>query len=507
MPGAADTAEQPDFGNTADAVVALSAAGAAKEAMPALEWLEKNSAAWAKENGPAAYAQLVLAARATETDPRKFGSVDLVEQLNAAGPAPKSPDTSASSTTSDDEDSGFDLWWIIGIGTVVGVGIGFLLSGRRSDLRRRQDPHGRDHRDRNHRGRDHHGQDHRGQDHHGQDHRQGRGCRGRGATDPRRSRGRPGARRRLPLLVVLGERRRQALGVRHAGPGDRPARRRRRGRLPLRGQPEADDTARPTAAPDFTRICGDVAAKDGTKRVAVVVDFGGPADAPPGEARRRGGSPPAARSSAPTRPARRPSPPWRSRCGTTAGPCCAGSPATRRGAAARRWAGSRPPRPLPGRSTTAVAVRPSACSSAGRPSWRSAGRRSGRPAAADEHRPARGALRSALTAPVATRANALHAGAWWLWALGLAVAASRTTNPLLLGLIVGVAGYVVAARRTDAPWARSYGAFVKLGLFVVALRVVFSLLLGSPIPGTHLLFTLPEVPLPDWAQGCGSAAG
>ncbi|MER7911797.1 energy-coupling factor transporter transmembrane component T [Streptomyces sp. NPDC096068] len=115
--------------------------------------------------------------------------------------------------------------------------------------------------------------------------------------------------------------------------------------------------------------------------------------------------------------------------------------------------------------------------------------------------PARRAFRGALTAPVATRANALHAGAWWLWALGLAVAASRTTNPLLLGLIVGVAGYVVAARRTDAPWARSYGAFVKLGLFVVALRVVFSLLLGSPIPGTHLLFTLPEVPLPEWAQG------
>ncbi|MFI1973694.1 energy-coupling factor transporter transmembrane protein EcfT [Streptomyces wedmorensis] len=109
--------------------------------------------------------------------------------------------------------------------------------------------------------------------------------------------------------------------------------------------------------------------------------------------------------------------------------------------------------------------------------------------------------RARFAAPEASRANALHAGAWWVWALGLAVAASRTTNPLLLGLLVGVAGYVVAARRTDAPWARSYGAFVKLGLFVVALRVVFSLLLGSPIPGTHMLFTLPEVPLPDWAQG------
>ncbi|MFJ6851982.1 energy-coupling factor transporter transmembrane protein EcfT [Streptomyces sp. NPDC091271] len=110
-------------------------------------------------------------------------------------------------------------------------------------------------------------------------------------------------------------------------------------------------------------------------------------------------------------------------------------------------------------------------------------------------------LRPALRAPGATRGNALPAGAWWLWALGLATAASRTTNPLLLGLLVGVAGYVVAARRTDAPWARSYGAFIKLGLVVVGVRLVFSVVLGSSVPGTHALFTMPGVPLPDWAQG------
>ncbi|WP_323188007.1 energy-coupling factor transporter transmembrane component T [Streptomyces sp. NBC_00237] len=106
-----------------------------------------------------------------------------------------------------------------------------------------------------------------------------------------------------------------------------------------------------------------------------------------------------------------------------------------------------------------------------------------------------------LRAPAASRSNALHAGAWWLWALGLAAAASRTTNPLLLGLLVAVAGYVVAARRTDAPWARSYGAFVKLGLAVLVIRLVFSVFLGSPIPGQHVLITLPEVPLPEWAKG------
>ncbi|CAM5571503.1 prenyltransferase/squalene oxidase repeat-containing protein [Streptomyces narbonensis] len=129
MPGSTDTTEKPDFGNTADAVLALAASGATKEAQPAMEWLEKNSAAWAKESGPAAYAQLILTARATETDPREFGSADLVEQLNALGPEPKTPDTSDASTSEDE--SGFDVWWIIGIGMVVGVGIGFLVSGRK----------------------------------------------------------------------------------------------------------------------------------------------------------------------------------------------------------------------------------------------------------------------------------------------------------------------------------------------------------------------------------------
>ncbi|MGW8764035.1 SCO2322 family protein [Streptomyces sp. NPDC055815] len=44
-----------------------------------------------------------------------------------------------------------------------------------------------------------------------------------------------------------------------------------------------DDMSRPTVAPDFAGICGGVEKKDGTKRIAVVVDFGGPTDAPPGE--------------------------------------------------------------------------------------------------------------------------------------------------------------------------------------------------------------------------------
>ncbi|GAA1434786.1 CbiQ family ECF transporter T component [Streptomyces thermospinosisporus] len=99
------------------------------------------------------------------------------------------------------------------------------------------------------------------------------------------------------------------------------------------------------------------------------------------------------------------------------------------------------------------------------------------------------------------RPDALHPGAWWLWSLALGTAATRTTNPLLLGLLIAVSAYVVATRRPDAPWARSYGVFVKLALAVLLVRLVFATVLGSPIPGTHVILALPEVPLPDWAQG------
>ncbi|WP_237322770.1 CbiQ family ECF transporter T component [Streptomyces sp. JJ36] len=94
----------------------------------------------------------------------------------------------------------------------------------------------------------------------------------------------------------------------------------------------------------------------------------------------------------------------------------------------------------------------------------------------------------------------LHPGAWWLWALGLAVAATRTTNPLLLGLLLAVAGLVVAQRRSDAPWALSFRLYLLLGALIVTLRVVFRVVFGGG-QGDTVLFVLPEIPLPDVAAG------
>jgi energy-coupling factor transport system permease protein len=90
----------------------------------------------------------------------------------------------------------------------------------------------------------------------------------------------------------------------------------------------------------------------------------------------------------------------------------------------------------------------------------------------------------------------LHPGAWWLWAIGLAAAASRTQNPVPLLLVVVVTGFVVAARRSDAPWARSYVAFLKLSLVVIAVRILFQSLLSTGAQGPTVLFTLPSAPLP-----------
>jgi energy-coupling factor transport system permease protein len=100
----------------------------------------------------------------------------------------------------------------------------------------------------------------------------------------------------------------------------------------------------------------------------------------------------------------------------------------------------------------------------------------------------------------------LHPGAWWAWALGLAAAASRTTNPLILLLIIGAAAVVVEARRPAAPWARSFAFFVRLGLLVIAVRLLVQVLFSASI-GTTVLLDLPGLALPDWAAGVRLGGG
>ncbi|MGI5454382.1 prenyltransferase/squalene oxidase repeat-containing protein [Streptomyces sp. CA-249302] len=134
---------QPDYGNTADAVVALSTSGLGAQAAKPLHWLESNAGAWAAKSGPAAYAQLVFAAAATPGgDVHDFGGVDLVTKLNATGPTPESvdelptagaSDAKGSSDDSSSDKGGLSVAWTVGGGLLIGALIGFalMLRGRK----------------------------------------------------------------------------------------------------------------------------------------------------------------------------------------------------------------------------------------------------------------------------------------------------------------------------------------------------------------------------------------
>ncbi|MGW2487484.1 prenyltransferase/squalene oxidase repeat-containing protein [Streptomyces sp. NPDC001606] len=127
LPGATD---QPDFGNTADAVVALAADGRVEQAKKAYGWLEKHASPWAAQSGPAAYAELILAAHAVGAQPGDFGGTSLVHSLNTLGPAPHMSAEQQEKKKSDDN-SAFGVWWFVGVCLVAGIGVGFLLSGRK----------------------------------------------------------------------------------------------------------------------------------------------------------------------------------------------------------------------------------------------------------------------------------------------------------------------------------------------------------------------------------------
>lgn len=102
--------------------------------------------------------------------------------------------------------------------------------------------------------------------------------------------------------------------------------------------------------------------------------------------------------------------------------------------------------------------------------------------------------------PVGGLPRDLHPIAWWTWAIGLATAASLTTNPLLLLLLMGSVAVVVMARRSGHPFGRSFRLYALLAGVTVVMRVLFRIVLGGQEVG-HVLLGLPEVPLPDWAAG------
>ncbi|WP_405359659.1 hypothetical protein OG535_12305 [Kitasatospora sp. NBC_00085] len=136
-PGAAPA---PDYTATAWAALGLIQGGHPQQAAGAVDWLAKEGTAWTKGGTDAsATATLLLVAQAAQRDPASFGG-DLVGQLTALGPAPKATAPASASATASatasapakgKKDSSVSQWWPIGIGLLIGIGGGVVLSIQR----------------------------------------------------------------------------------------------------------------------------------------------------------------------------------------------------------------------------------------------------------------------------------------------------------------------------------------------------------------------------------------
>lgn len=96
--------------------------------------------------------------------------------------------------------------------------------------------------------------------------------------------------------------------------------------------------------------------------------------------------------------------------------------------------------------------------------------------------------------------RSIHPGAWWLWAIGLAVAVSQTSNPLVLLIAASAVTFVVVSRRSDSPWARAFKLYAILGGFIIGLRIVLHVLVGLKW-GEITVLHLPLIELPSWTAG------
>ncbi len=96
--------------------------------------------------------------------------------------------------------------------------------------------------------------------------------------------------------------------------------------------------------------------------------------------------------------------------------------------------------------------------------------------------------------------GAPHPVAWWIWALGIAVATTR--SPGIVSTVILIAALVVVVWLNHEPsvFARAFPAYLAVAAAVVVIRVGFYVLVGIKT-GTDVLVPLPRIPLPDWAGG------
>lgn len=96
---------------------------------------------------------------------------------------------------------------------------------------------------------------------------------------------------------------------------------------------------------------------------------------------------------------------------------------------------------------------------------------------------------------------ALHPLAWLVWLIGAAGVAGALGNPVYQLPLLGVLAAVYLAGHADAPWARAFPLFLRVGVIVLLLRTLLAGAGGSAAP--PVLFRLPELRLPGGVAALG----
>ena len=95
----------------------------------------------------------------------------------------------------------------------------------------------------------------------------------------------------------------------------------------------------------------------------------------------------------------------------------------------------------------------------------------------------------------------LHPLAWLVWLIGAAGVAGALGSPVYQLPLLGVLAAVYLAGHADAPWARAFPLFLRLGVIVLVLRTILAAAGGDAAP--PVLFRLPQLRLPGGVASLG----
>jgi energy-coupling factor transport system permease protein len=89
---------------------------------------------------------------------------------------------------------------------------------------------------------------------------------------------------------------------------------------------------------------------------------------------------------------------------------------------------------------------------------------------------------------------------WWLWSIFLAAAAIRSQNVLFGLLLILLLTFVVSKYKNANNLGNPFKLTLQLALAATLIRLVFAVLIGTPLPG-KIIFSLPQLELPNWLAG------